>query len=52
MVTVMVTAFLRVAGGNSCRRAEVKVVMARAPERWERWECVPSQFEILAATFG
>ena len=24
----------------------------RAPERWERWECVPSQFEILAATFG
>ena len=24
----------------------------RAPERWERWERVPSQFEILAATFG
>ena len=24
----------------------------RAPERWERWECVPSQFRILAATFG
>ena len=24
---------------------------ARAPERWERWERVPSQFEILAATF-
>ena len=24
----------------------------RAPERWERWDCVPSQFEILAATFG
>ena len=22
----------------------------RAPERWERWERVPSQFEILAAT--
>ena len=25
---------------------------ARAPERWERWERVPSQVEILAATFG
>ena len=25
---------------------------SRAPERWEWWECVPSQFEILAATFG
>ena len=24
----------------------------RATERWERWERVPSQFEILAATFG
>ena len=24
----------------------------RAPERWERWERVPSQFEILEATFG
>ena len=24
----------------------------RAPERWERWEPVPSQFEILAAAFG
>ena len=23
-----------------------------APERWERWERVPSQFEIFAATFG
>ena len=22
----------------------------RAPERWERWERVPSQLEILAAT--
>ena len=27
-------------------------ILSRAPERWERWECVPSQFEILAATFG
>ena len=27
-------------------------VWGRAPERWERWERVPSQFEILAATFG
>ena len=25
---------------------------SRAPEKWERWERVPSQFEILAATFG
>ena len=25
---------------------------SRAPERWERWERVPSQFVILAATFG
>ena len=25
---------------------------SRAPERWERWERVPSQFGILAATFG
>ena len=25
---------------------------ARASERWERWERVPSQVEILAATFG
>ena len=25
---------------------------AGAPERWERWDRVPSQFEILAATFG
>ena len=24
----------------------------RAPKKWERWERVPSQFEILAATFG
>ena len=24
----------------------------RAPERWERWDHVPSQFVILAATFG
>ena len=24
----------------------------RASERWERWEYVPSNFEILAATFG
>ena len=24
-------------------------VMSRAAERWERWERVPSQFEILAA---
>ena len=29
-----------------------KVLPARAPERWERWERVPSQFDILAATFG
>ena len=27
-------------------------VTLRAPEIWERWERVPSQFEILAATFG
>ena len=27
-------------------------VKTRAPERWKRWERVPSQFEILAATFG
>ena len=27
-------------------------VEGRAPERWEQWECVPSQFEIWAATFG
>ena len=26
--------------------------LTRAPERWEGWEHVPSQFEILAATFG
>ena len=26
-------------------------VPGRAPERWERWERVPSQHEILAATF-
>ena len=24
----------------------------RAAERWIWWDCVPSQFEILAATFG
>ena len=26
--------------------------ICRAPERWERWERVPSQFLILAATLG
>ena len=31
---------------------EFMMARARAPERWERWERVPSQFEILAATFG
>ena len=28
------------------------MVVSRAPERWERWERVPSQYEIFAATFG
>ena len=27
-------------------------VLHRAPERWELWERVPSQFVVLAATFG
>jgi hypothetical protein len=30
----------------------LRVAEGRAPERWEWWERVPSQFEILAATFG
>ena len=30
----------------------IPFITVRAPERWERWERVPSQFEILAATFG
>ena len=32
--------------------SDTTMVPGRAPERWERWECVPSQFVILAATFG
>ena len=28
------------------------VAQSRAPERWERWEPVPSQFETLAAILG
>ena len=32
-------------------KEEKTAPMIRAPERWERWECVPSQFDILAATF-
>ena len=34
------------------RSAHFKKFAGRAPERWERWKRVPSQFEILAATFG
>ena len=31
---------------------KVLMILNRAPERWEQWERVPSQFVILAATFG
>ena len=31
---------------------ELLMFESRAPERWDRWEHGPSQFEILAATFG
>ena len=34
------------------QKKEEKKMDIRASERWERWERVPSQFEILAATFG
>ena len=34
-------------GGKRVRKRTI-----RAAERWERWERVPSQFVILAATFG
>ena len=37
---------------QACSLTNNVMVVIRAPERWERWECVPSQFEILAATFG
>ena len=29
-----------------------RTAQARAPEKWKGWERVPSQFEILGATFG
>ena len=28
------------------------ILIIRAPEKWELWECVHSQFEIFAATFS
>ena len=34
---------------QTLERAQVLVHLGRAAERWERWERVPSQFEILAA---
>ena len=49
----------RVASGKVCPAACAAGLLystvrcfSRAPERWEQWEHVPSQFDILAATFG
>ena len=36
---------------GGCYIAQLEVA-SRAPERWERWERVPSQFRILPANFG
>ena len=38
--------------GQSAVPSLQRLLNARAPELWERWERVSSQFEILAATFG
>ena len=48
-VDVFLALMVAVVAFPLCMDVVEVMVVSRAAERWERWERVPSQFEILAA---